>query len=82
MVNRIGEDRHVMTYAIAGGESFNMVLSHVDRSDPATWAHKFLKEDVQKEFEGWDPRYVELWHNMGVTAAHHGNQAYKNHITD
>ncbi|USP74124.1 hypothetical protein yc1106_01398 [Curvularia clavata] len=56
----IGEDRHVMTYAIAGGESFNMVLSHIDRSDPATWAHKFLKEDVQKEFKGWDPRLTKI----------------------
>ena len=73
MYNRIGEDRHVMTYAIAGGESFNMVLSHIDRSDPATWAHKFLKEDVQKEFEGWDPRYVERYRKLAAPAAHDSN---------
>ncbi|KAJ5037143.1 hypothetical protein J3E74DRAFT_278698 [Bipolaris maydis] len=60
MTNRIGEDRHVMTYAIAGGESFNMVLSHIDRSNPATWAKKFLKEDVQNEFKGWDPRLTKI----------------------
>ncbi|TVY34811.1 FAD-dependent monooxygenase [Lachnellula subtilissima] len=34
---RIGEDRHVMTYTIAAGSSFNMVLSHVDKTDPSTW---------------------------------------------
>ncbi|XP_014551814.1 hypothetical protein COCVIDRAFT_19972 [Bipolaris victoriae FI3] len=56
----IGEDRHVMTYAIAGGESFNMVLSHIDHSNPASWAKRFLKEDVQKEFKGWDPRLTKI----------------------
>ncbi|VUC37720.1 unnamed protein product [Clonostachys rosea] len=33
----IGEDRHVMTYCIAGGMSFNMVLSHGDHNDPRAW---------------------------------------------
>ena len=47
-----------MTYAIAAGEAFNMVLSHIDRSDPATWTGKFTKEDIQHEFGGWDSGYV------------------------
>jgi salicylate hydroxylase len=52
---RIGEKRHVMAYQITAGESFNMVLSHIDDSDPATWAtEKFTKELVQREFSGWD----------------------------
>ncbi|KAJ4310728.1 hypothetical protein N0V94_008302 [Neodidymelliopsis sp. IMI 364377] len=37
-----------------------MVLSHVDRSDPATWVKKFYKEEVQNEFKGWDPRLTKL----------------------
>ncbi len=32
----IGKDRHVMSYTIASGKSFNMVLSHVDKTDIAT----------------------------------------------
>lgn len=54
---RIGEDRHVMTYTIAAGESFNMVLSHRDCRDPSTWQQKgqadVLKE-MRAEFQGWD----------------------------
>jgi salicylate hydroxylase len=56
--HRIGENRHVMTYTIAAGESFNMVLSHIDRSDPATWTGKFTNEAIQHEFRGWDSQYV------------------------
>lgn len=50
----IGEDRHVMTYSIAAGESFNMVLSHVDRSDPSTWKPEDAVKDMQGYFKGWD----------------------------
>ena len=46
----------MMTYPIAAGESFNMVLSHVDHSDPALWTAKVAKEDVEREYDGWDPR--------------------------
>ncbi|KAF2501401.1 FAD/NAD(P)-binding domain-containing protein [Lophium mytilinum] len=56
----IGEDRHVMTYTIAGGKSFNMVLSHVDRSNPATWRADTAIEDMQRYFQGWDPRLVKI----------------------
>lgn len=58
---RIGEDKHVMTYMIAGGQSFNMVLSHVDRSDPAEWNQKTVIEDMRRQFAGWDPRYGSLY---------------------
>ena len=51
----IGEDRHVMTYTISAGKSFNMVLSHTDRTHPSTWAKKSFKDDVLREFGGWDP---------------------------
>ncbi|KAF3763332.1 FAD/NAD(P)-binding domain-containing protein [Cryphonectria parasitica EP155] len=57
----VGEDRHVMTYSIAGGKSFNMVLSHRDKGDPATFG---LEEDIlgnmRREFEGWDPQLTRI----------------------
>ena len=56
----IGEDRHVMTYTIAAGESFNMVLSHVDTSDPLTWKPENAVKDMQGYFTGWDPRLTKI----------------------
>ncbi|EFX02321.1 salicylate hydroxylase [Grosmannia clavigera kw1407] len=52
----IGPDRHVMTYSIAGGNSFNMVLSHVDHSDPASWTPADAVAEMRGQFAGWDPR--------------------------
>ena len=53
---RIGEDRHVMTYCIAGGKTFNMVLSHVDNSDPANWKPENAISDMKEYFQDWDPK--------------------------
>lgn len=52
---RIGDSRHVMTYTIGAGKTFNMVLSHPDTSDPATWNARTSLEDMKAEFQGWDP---------------------------
>jgi salicylate hydroxylase len=53
---RIGDKRHVMTYTIGTGKSFNMVLSHWDPRDPATWDQSTALEDMRREFIDWDPR--------------------------
>ncbi|KAG0650132.1 FAD-dependent monooxygenase 4 [Hyphodiscus hymeniophilus] len=58
----IGEGRHVMTYTIAAGKSFNMVLSHVDNSDPATWRPETTIQDMRNSFEDWDPQLVKVIH--------------------
>lgn len=47
-----------MTYTIASGKSFNMVLSHVDNTDPATWHSADLLGDMRRCFQEWDPKYV------------------------
>ena len=52
--------RHVMSYTIAGGKSFNMVLSHPDRSDPSNWNQQDALKDMRKHFEGWDPRLLKI----------------------
>jgi salicylate hydroxylase len=51
----IGPGRHVMSYTIDAGKSFNMVLSHVDDTDPATWTPETAIEDMRTYFSGWDP---------------------------
>lgn len=53
---RIGDQRHVMTYTIGAGKSFNMVLSHPDNTDPSTWDQTTAVSDMKREFQGWDPR--------------------------
>lgn len=54
---RIGDERHVMTYCIAGGQSFNMVLSHPDRGDPSfPGSEDEILEKMRNEFQGWDPQ--------------------------
>ena len=48
-----------MTYTIAAGKSFNMVLSHVDHTDPSTWnqlSQEQILKDMRAEFGGWDPQ--------------------------
>lgn len=49
-----------MTYTIAAGESFNMVLSHVDPSDPATWKPETALKDMREYFSDWDPRLTKI----------------------
>jgi salicylate hydroxylase len=49
-----------MTYTIGAGKSFNMVLSHPDDSDPATWDQKNTLSDMRREFQGWDTRYESM----------------------
>ncbi|KAK7437291.1 FAD binding domain-containing protein [Colletotrichum acutatum] len=59
----IGEDRHVMTYTIAAGESFNMVLSHRDSRNPSTWEQKTQAEilgEMRAEFRGWDSQLTKI----------------------
>ncbi|TVY91554.1 FAD-dependent monooxygenase [Lachnellula willkommii] len=58
----IGENRHVMTYTVAAGSSFNMVLSHVDKTDPSTWKQESALDDMKQEFSGWDPQLTKIIH--------------------
>jgi salicylate hydroxylase len=55
---RIGHNKHVMSYTIASGTSFNMVLSHVDHSDPEGWTDATAIQDMRENFADWDPRLV------------------------
>ena len=52
----IGDMRHVMTYTISAGKSFNMVFSHPDDTDPGTWDPKTALRDMRRQFENWDRR--------------------------
>ena len=56
----IGDGQHVMSYTIAGGHTFNMVLSHRDHSDPSTWDQAHAVENAKQAFRGWDPRLVKI----------------------
>ncbi|KAJ9400685.1 hypothetical protein DTO282F9_2253 [Paecilomyces variotii] len=56
----IGEDRHVMTYTIDAGRSLNMVLSHVDHTDPQTWKAEDAVEQMMGYFADWDPKLFKI----------------------
>ncbi|KAK4171586.1 hypothetical protein QBC36DRAFT_365923 [Triangularia setosa] len=63
----IGEDCHVMTYCIAGGKTFNMVLSHMDHSDPSNWSNDTAVADMRDNFAGWDPKLNKVIHLIEST---------------
>lgn len=48
--------RHVMTYMISGGKTFNMVLSHPESTPPHSWSKSTVLPDMMKHFDGWDSR--------------------------
>lgn len=56
----MGDNRHVMTYVICAGKSFDTVLSHRDGSDSTEWTQDQdeILASMRKEFDGWDPVYV------------------------
>ena len=54
--HRIGDMRHVMTYMISGGKTFNMVLSHPESTPPHSWSKSTVLPDMMKHFDGWDSR--------------------------
>ncbi len=56
----IGHERHVMSYCIAGGSSFNMVINYIDHSDPSTWQKGKEIKEMRQVFKGWDPKYATL----------------------
>jgi salicylate hydroxylase len=43
-----------MTYTIAGGEVFNMVLTHPDRTHPSTWEQRDAMAELKQTYVGWD----------------------------
>ncbi|ORY24553.1 hypothetical protein BCR39DRAFT_486220 [Naematelia encephala] len=58
----IGENRHVMSYPINGGKTFNLVLSHPDENDgdlPVAEMSDILAE-MRDNYKGWDPRLTKI----------------------
>ncbi|KAK1985289.1 FAD binding domain-containing protein [Colletotrichum cereale] len=67
----VGDNRHVMTYTIAAGQSFNMVLSHKDHRDPSTWQAKPQAEilrEMRAEFQGWDSQLTKIIELIDTTS--------------
>lgn len=60
----IGHDRHVMSYPINGGKTFNMVLSHPagdeKESDWAATDPQQVLDEMKANYQGWDPRLVKI----------------------
>lgn len=52
---RVGHNRHVMAYAIAGGERYNMVLTHPEPSSTIQNLSSDGLTQMKSQFNGWDP---------------------------
>jgi len=52
---RVGDASHVMSYSIAGGKIFNLVLTHPEKADPSAWTHEDHLEKMKAQYIGWDP---------------------------
>jgi len=60
-----------MTYTIAGGEVFNMVLTHPEDKDPSTWNQRDLLSEMKSTYEGWDRTYVSNLNQLRHDDADH-----------
>ncbi|KAJ5299049.1 hypothetical protein N7476_010606, partial [Penicillium atrosanguineum] len=56
----LGDKRHVMTYVIGAGKTFNMVLSHPDDGSGWDTTEEETIANMRKEFEGWDPVLTKI----------------------
>ena len=54
---RVGEQQHVMSYSIVGGEKFNLVVTIEEPLEPMEWDAEdgCSVEKMQSYFKGWDP---------------------------
>lgn len=53
----VGPERHVMSYLIAGGDTFNLVLSHPapPAKGPAEVSLEQILREMRDSYAGWDP---------------------------
>ena len=58
--HRVGHGRHVMTYPIASGKSFNLVLSHPYEGSQESQTLEEILQEMRQNFEGWDPQLTKV----------------------
>lgn len=66
----VGEQRHVMSYPISGGKTFNMVLSHPDDGSSASpdRPQEELLQEMADNYKGWDPKLTKIISLIDKTA--------------
>lgn len=54
---RVGDQTHVMSYSMAGGEMWNLVVTVPEPLDPSDWdtTDNVSVEKMRSYFKGWDP---------------------------
>ena len=52
---RVGGNTHAMTYSIAKGETFNMVLTHPEADGPEIWDQSNALSEMKAVYRDWDP---------------------------
>ena len=59
VVNRVGDQAHVMSYSMAGGKMWNLIITVPEVKEPGLWASE-ENYDVAKMrsfFKGWGPAH-------------------------
>ena len=55
----VGPQRHVMSYMIAGGRTFNLVLCHTEHRPVSEWGDAVqIRREMLENYKGWDPVLV------------------------
>lgn len=70
----MGHDRHIMSYAIAGGQQYNMVITHpteaVEEVGSSTKPMSEILDQMRSYYADWDPRYVlQAWPWLPISGA-------------
>lgn len=55
--SRVGDQTHVMSYPIKGGEDWNLVITVPEQKDPCEWGDWSRQSltIMRSYYEGWDP---------------------------
>jgi hypothetical protein len=57
-IYRVGDKHSAMTYMVSGATALNVVLSHPDVINTTGWTSERMREEIESQFAGWDPRSV------------------------
>ncbi|OAP60201.1 hypothetical protein AYL99_05203 [Fonsecaea erecta] len=63
----VGHQTHAMTYSIAGGRLYNMVLTHPEPNEPEKWNQANALAEMKSVYTGWDPSLRKLLDMVGET---------------
>ena len=63
----LGPDHHLVHYPVSGGRKINIVaFAPAGDFTDESWSSTATVDELLAEFDGWDPRLIELLHHAGT----------------